>query len=106
MTHGLTEKVGKTGGRKREKWVKFRVTTDELGAVRAAAERARLNVSQFASRLVLDEALGTGRARDANAIYAVRNFRELFTEAMRLSLQGKLTAQRFEGLAGKLGDRE
>ncbi len=102
MTHERTEKAGKTGGRNREKWIKFRVTEDELGAVRAAAARAGRNVSQYASRLVLGEALGKTHKADGEVVEMIEKFQRLFADSMRLSLRGELTAQRFEALVEKV----
>lgn len=90
-------------GSKREKIVRFRVTNTEWMMIRGAAEKRGVNVSQYASRLVLGEALGKAHKADGEVVELIEKFRRLFAEAMRMSLRGELTAQRFDALVERVG---
>ena len=71
--------------------------------IRGAAEKRGVNVSRYASRLVLGEALGQTHKADGEAVELIEKFQRLFAESMRLSLRGVLTAQRFDALVEKVG---
>jgi len=92
-----------SGGGKRAKLVQFRVTDDEWLAIRNSAEQRRMNMSQYASWLVLGEALGKTHKADGEVVELIEKFQRLFAESMRLSLRGELTAQRFDALVEKVG---
>jgi hypothetical protein len=80
-------------------FVRFRLTPDELSAVRREAERRKVTVSQLAGQIVMHAVLKDGGERDvANQMVfeEVRRFRKMYCSVMFKSLSGTLTKQDIE----------
>ena len=86
---------------RRDKDCTFRVTADEREAVRRAAKKAGVTVSQLCGKIVLDVVQDAHVRADLptqKCFEEVRRLRRLFCRVMYLSLSGSLTKHDIERL--------